>query len=366
MDRRPTLTLAAASAVVTAVAIGCGEPVAVLGDNPGVIRVVAGIPEEFGNVTGSLALSSHLNQPSGLVVAEDGIVYVADRRNRRVVSVTSSGKFRIILDHLRCSGECLVQPLHLALDGLGGLFVSDRLGQRIWRIDLETEAAAVFLGTGEPGESADGTPVSPSAVITGPRGIYVGPAGELYFTESQLNRIRVAKTDGTLATVAGTGERGFSGDGGPAAAALLDFPTDVVVSGGTMYVMDAGNNRVRAFDLAAGNIQTIAGSGVRGFGGDGGSGLDALFDVPESIAISPDGETLYIADSRNHRVRALQLQSGIISTLVGNGDTRYMGDLIDAGAASLELPFGVATSDFGLLFVGDTGNEIVWRMPISF
>ncbi|MEE9208122.1 MAG: hypothetical protein V3U67_07100 [Gemmatimonadota bacterium] len=350
----------------TAIANGCGEPVAVLGDNPGIIRVVAGIPEEFGNTTDTLALSSHLNQPSGLVVAEDGVVYVADRRNRRVVSVTSSGRFRIVLDHLRCSGECLVAPLHLSLDRVGGLFVSDRLGQRIWHIDLDTEDAAVFLGTGESGESSDGTPVSPSAQITGPRGITVGSAGELYFTESQLNRVRVARADGTLGTVAGTGERGFAGDGEAAVAALLDFPTDIAVSNGTMYIMDAGNNRLRALDLATGIIRTIAGNGVRGFGGDGGAALDALFDVPESIAVSRSGEILYIADTRNHRVRALQLESGIISTLVGNGGTRYTGDLVDAGAASLELPFGVATSDFGLLFVGDTGNEIVWRMPVSF
>ncbi|MEN8143527.1 MAG: hypothetical protein ABFS14_01130 [Gemmatimonadota bacterium] len=366
MDRRTTLSLAAASAIMAGTASGCGEPVAVLGDNPGVIRVVAGIPEEFGNVTDSLALRSHLNQPSGVVVAEDGVVYVADRRNRRVVAITSSGRFRIVLDHLRCVGECLVQPLHLALDGADGLYVSDRLGQRIWRIDLVTGAAAVFLGTGEAGESADGSPVSPGTEITGPRGISVGPAGDLYFAESQLNRIRVARADGTLGTVAGTGERGFTGDGGLAPEAKLDFPTDIAVSGQTMYVMDAGNNRIRAVDLPGGNIRTIAGSGVRGFGGDGGSALDALFDVPESIAVSPEGTTLYIADSRNHRVRALQIESGIISTLVGSGDTRFGGDLIDAGAASLELPFGVATSDFGLLFVGDTGHEIVWRMPVSF
>ena len=366
--RAPRTRLAALAVIAVFAglfATGCGDPITVLGDNPNTMRIVAGVPDRGGKTAEAKATESLFSQPAGIVVDADGFMYLADSQNRRVVRVASNGDLTVVKDDGFCTGTCLVRPTGLALDPSGRLVVSDPGGNRIWTIDLGTGQAAVLAGTGEQKSSPDGAMANGSP-IAGPLGIVVGLDGTVYFAESAANRVRRIGPGGVLGPLAGTGERSFSGDGGPAVQATLDFPTGLTLWGSTVYFVDGGNDRIRAVDLASGVISTIAGNGARGFSGDGGPATSAMIDVPESLAVTPDGTRLYVADTRNHRIRLVDLQRETIQTVAGTGETEVAGNLRDAGATALFLPRGVSTSAFGLLFIADSGHHIAWRVPTDF
>lgn len=344
---------------------GCGEPVAVLGDTPGLMRIVAGIPEQPGSEVSDRATGTQLFEPGGLDMDLEGVLYVADNRNRRIIAVTSSNRARVVMDDFLCVTDCLIDVTDLAVDPSGHLVVADERGNRVWRFDPATGVRALVAGTGEGSSSPDGSPALSSSVNR-PRGVAAGPNGEVYFSEARGHRVRTILADGTLATVAGTGEASFSGDGGPGAEAGIYFPGGLDVAEGRLYLADAGNDRIRVVDLGTGIITTVAGNGVRGFGGDGGDPLAASFNMPRDVAVTPDGRSLYVADEQNHRVRIVTPSSSLISTFAGSGDTDFNGNLVDAGAAALHSPAGVATSPFGLVLISDTGNHVAWRTPTGF
>ena len=355
----------AAFAACAAVLAACGDPITVLGDKPNTMRIVAGVPDQGGKTAQAKATESLFDQPAGVVVDADGFLYLADSQNRRVVKVASNGDMTIVKDDGFCTGTCMLRPTGLALDPSGRLLVTDPGGNRIWRIDLASGQAVVVAGTGDQETAADGLEANGSPIAS-PLGVAAGPDGTVYFAESAADRVRSISPGGVLGPLAGTGERSFSGDGGPAAQATVDFPTGVALGNGVLYFVDAGNNRIRVVDLASGVISTIAGNGARGFAGDGGPATDAMLDVPESIGVTPGGDRLYMADTRSHRVRVVNLEAGTIQTFAGTGETGFSGDLRDAGATALFLPRGVATSAFGLLFISDTGHHITWRVPTDF
>lgn len=363
MDR-----LAGSLSLVAAVAVlaGCGDPVAVVGDIPRIMRVVAGMPDAPGKTAQPLATESRLREPWGLAIDESGRLFIADQRNSRLVRVSSSGAFRVLRDDEFCAREpCLRRPAGLALDAAGRLLVADPSGNRIWRLNANSGAASVIAGTGVEGDTPDGATARGSVVST-PTGIAVGASGVIYFTERMRSRIRTIELDGTLGTFAGDGQPAFRGDGGPAASASLQFPAGLSLVRGVLYVADASNDRIRTIDLATGRIGTVAGNGVRDFAGDGGPATGAALNVPEAVAVTPDGASMYIADTRNNRVRLVDLDSGMITTFAGDGTTAFTGDLLDAGAVALDRPSGVTASPFGLLFVSDRGHAVTWRVAIEF
>jgi DNA-binding beta-propeller fold protein YncE len=366
MGRPASLILGLVVAVATLVWTACGEPVSILGDTPGLMRIVAGAPDEPGRAVGSSATQTLLRFPSGLDMDLDGVLYLTDRGNRRILAVTSAGEVRVVVDDAAaCSVDCLLEPIALAVDGTGGLIVADDLGHRVWRFDASTGVRTLLAGTGESETTPDGA-IAAASSIRSPRGVAVDQNGRVYFAEGRSHRIRTILPDGTLATVAGTGEAGDGGDGGPATDALIDFPAGIDIANGMLYVADAGNHRVRAVDLATGIITTIAGTGTAGFSGDGGDPLSAALSDPRDVAVASDGLSLYIADRSNDRIRLVSLASPVINTVAGSGDTEFAGNLIDAGVAGLWSPIGVATSPFGLVMISDTEHHIVWRTPTGF
>lgn len=365
MGRPASLILGLCVAVATTSWTACGEPISILGDTPGLMRIVAGAPDEPGRAVGNSATETLLRFPSGLDMDLDGVLYLTDRGNRRILAVTSSGAVRVVVDILNCSVACLLEPVALAVDGTGGLIVADDLGHRVWRFDADTGARTLLAGTGESETTPDGE-IAAESPIRSPRGVAVDENGRVYFAEGRSHRIRTILPDGTLATVAGTGEAGDGGDGGPATEALIDFPAGIDIANGVLYIADAGNHRVRAVDLQTGIITTIAGTGTAGFSGDGGDPLAAALSDPRDVAASDDGRSLYIADRSNNRIRIVSLTSPLINTFAGSGDTDFAGNLIDAGVAGLWSPIGVATSPFGLVMISDTEHHIVWRTPTGF
>src|SRR5205823_2226070 len=156
----------------------------------------------------------------------------------------------------------------------------------VWAAVHPVLALAGLAGSGQPGYAGDGGPAT-AAHLNGPRGVAVGPSGDVFIADSDNNRIRRVTPSGTISTVAGTGEAGFAGDGGPAVAAHLSRPFGVAVDpSGTLYIADTDNNRIRRVS-PAGVISTIAGTGVGGFGGDGGPGVDAQLNSPRGLAVDP-------------------------------------------------------------------------------
>ncbi len=164
----------------------------------------------------------------------------------------------------------------------------------------------------------------------------------------------------TIETVAGTTE-GYSGDGGPATEAQLDEPWDVAVDRrGNIYIADTKNHCIRKVDVRTGNISTIAGTGTAGYSGDGGSATAAELNSPFSVIVDGSGN-VYIADSENNRIRRID-RAGIISTIAGTGAESYGGDGGPAATAQLRGPRGVAVDGSGNVYIADTGNERIRRI----
>jgi sugar lactone lactonase YvrE len=191
----------------------------------------------------------------------------------------------------------------------------------------------------------------------------VAPDGRIYFAEQAGHRIRAIDGDGRLRTIAGTGSAGGAGDGGPATAAQLNHPSGITIAGDVLYIADRLNHRIRAVSLTTGIITTIAGQGSAGFAGDAGEAGAARLDRPESVALSSDNLTLFIADYGNHRVRAVNLATRFIQTSAGTGGVIWNGAGKPAGETALEFPAAVA-GGLGFLFIADGGHSVVWRTVV--
>jgi len=183
----------------------------------------------------------------------------------------------------------------------------------------EHGAITNFAGTGTAGFSGDGGPAI-NARLNGPTGVARSPNGPLYICDTGNHRLRKVGRDGKIITVAGTGEPGWSGDGGPAVAARLNEPYEVRFDAlGNVYWVERLSATVRKCDVITGIVSTIAGNGTPGFSGDGGPATKAQLNEPHSIAFDPSGN-LFICDVKNHRLRKVDKATGLISTFAGNGE----------------------------------------------
>jgi DNA-binding beta-propeller fold protein YncE len=200
------------------------------------------------------------------------------------------------------------------------------------------------------------------AVLNFPSAILIDPRGHLYIADTMNHRIRrVDAATGHITTLAGTGQPRFGGDGGPAVSACLNEPVALALSeAGTLYVADQSNNRVRAIDLTAGSIATIAGTGTATYNGDGMPATEATLAGPSGLALGHDG-TLYIADTFNGRMRAVDPATGVIRTVVGDGtEYRYQGPS-EPPSGSLSRPSGIALDADDNLLVTDSDNHLIRR-----
>jgi len=345
---------------------GCGEPLVVSGDLPGFMRIVAGIASQSGLGADSLGTTMRLTLPTGVIANDSGTVFIADQ-SIKVVRVESSNRARVLYRGSGCftpPENCLMRPQQMAWLG-ADLLITDNMTDRVWRMNTATGAMLPYSGTGAPAFSPDGTPVAEASLFS-PAGIAVAPDGRIFIAESGANRIRVVGSDGLLRTFAGTGEPGAAGDGGPAADAQLSAPGWITIANGVLYIADSGNHRIRAVQLSTGIISTVAGSGLRGYSGDNGPALQANLDLPWSLVAAADGRTLFFGELGNHRVRVIGLETGRISTLAGTGSTAFTGNGRPAAETGLNQPSALAITADGLLFIADTGHNLVWRTPVRF
>lgn len=252
----------------------------------------------------------------------------------------------------------LAQPGGLAFDSTGNLYIADTDHQIIREVSLAGIITTV-AGTGEQGFSGDGGTAT-SALLDSPAGVALDAGNNIYIADTHNNRIRrVAASSGVITTIAGTGTAGFSGDGGTATAAELDYPTAIAVdSRGNVFVADTNNFRIR--EISGGKISTIAGDGSQTFSGDGGLATAAGLDSPNGIAVDR-ASNLYIADTHNQSVRMVAAATGIITTMAGTGFRTFNGDGT-ATSSALARPRGVAVDSTGAVYVADSDNERIRKI----
>ncbi|MET7391760.1 hypothetical protein ACFYPT_41450 [Streptomyces sp. NPDC005529] len=244
-------------------------------------------------------------------------------------------------------------PSGVAVSPEGTVYVADLFSNRLRSIRADGTIFTV-AGTGHDGYDGDGGPAH-RAALHGTEGVAIGPDGTVYVTEAYNHCIRHIRADGTITTLAGTGHEGYGGDGGPARHAQLCYPHSVAVaSDGSVYIADTSNHRIRR--ISADNvISTVAGTGVNGYGGDGGPAHHAQLSAPHSVAVASDG-SVYIADTSNHRIRRISADN-VISTVAGTGVNGYGGDSGPAHHAQLSAPRTVAVGPNGTVYVADTCNH---------
>jgi sugar lactone lactonase YvrE len=344
-------------------------------DNHRIRRVSAGIITTFaGNGIagfggdGGLAASASLNQPTGVTADGAGNVYVADTANSRlrrvsggiISTVAGNGSPGFGGDGAGAASAQLSFPAGVAFDSAGNLFIADSFNHRVRRVS-GAGVITTYVGTGVAGYGGDAGPAA-AAQLNYPEGVATDLSGNLFIADAGNNRIRKVDTAGTITTVAGTGLPGFGGDGGQALAAQLFSPWRVALDGtGNLYIADLENDRVRRVD-AAGTITTVAGTGSLGFSGDGGPAVAAQLDTPYGLAVDGSGNLL-IADSNNQRVRMVD-GSGAIRTIAGGGSGGF-GDGGPAIAATLFDPTGLAVDASGNLYISESLDQRVRKVDVS-
>ena len=348
-------------------------------DLQGIMTTIAGTGDRGYEGDGGPARQASLNEPRGVALRPDGSVYIADTGNHRIRKVDRQG----IITTVAGDGPEVQPPLRRHYSGDGGpateahlhapcdvavaadgtLYIADSSNNRIRKVDV-TGIITTVAGRGQAGDKGDGGPAT-EANLRNPGSVVIAPDGSLYITQS--HRVREVDPQGIITTVVG-GERGsYGGDGGPAIEATLHGPVGLALGpDGSLYIADSSNSRIRKVD-PAGIITTVAGNGERGFSGDGGPAIEAAFDWPYDVAAGADG-SLYVVDLRNHRIRKVH-PNGNIATVAGvgwqNNDPkmgRSVGDGRRAIDATLHHPSGVALGADGSIYIADGGNRRIRRV----
>ena len=226
-------------------------------------------------------------------------------------------------------------------------------------IVMSTHAEAGDITTVAGGGVGDGGKPT-LAALTRPDGLAIDSHDNVYIADGAAHRIRKIDVErNVITTLAGTGNPGFSGDEGPASAAELSWPFGLAFDDDdNLYVADSGNHRIRKIDLATGIITTVAGSGVQGFEGDDGLALYATFNAPHGVDVDRHGN-VYIADTFNNRIRKIDAVDGIVTTVAGSGIPGFEGDFGLAVNANLNQPKDVAVDDWGKVYIADSGNHVI-------
>ncbi len=336
----------------------------------GIISTAAGNGVRGFSGDAGAATSASLAGPSGVASDAAGNLYIADTNNHRIRKVSASGTITTIAgdgfnqfgigrffgDGGPATSASLNFPSGVTLDAGGNLYIADTTNQRLRKVNTAGVINTV-AGNGTKDFSGDGGPAA-SASLSEPSGVVVDVGSNLYIADSGNNRVRQVSAAGTIGTLAGNGNFGFSGDGGAATGASLFSPSGVAVDAtGNLYIADTGNQRLRKVG-AGGIITSVAGNGVKSFSGDGGPAAAASLAGPTGVAVDVAGN-LYIADSLNTRVRKVG-GNGFISTVAGNGTQGFSGD--GGAGAALNNPSAVAVDAAGNLYIGDTGNQRVRKV----
>ncbi len=311
------------------------------------------------------ATAARMNQPAGMAVDGSGNIYIADTLNSSVRMVSPAGVITTLAgtgtagysgDGGQASSARLNNPAAVAVDSAGNIYIADTFNSVIRKVLPSGVITTVAGGGSATGDGGAAT----SAALFLPQGVALDPAGNLFISDTGSARIRkVSAVDGSIATVAGNGTIGYSGDGGPATSAQLNTPAGIAVDAiDNIFIADSHNNVVRR--VSGGVITTFAGNGIPGYSGDGGLGSNAQLTTPYAVALDIS-DNLYVADNGNSRIRELTVD-GTISTVMGNGTAGFSGDGGPALTAEVNTPTGIAVDGSGNIYVVDSGNGLVRKL----
>ena len=363
----------------------------------GVVETVAGTGD-LGAADDGPSLETDFNHPTNVYFDHEGRMVVAAWHNSKVKRVDFATG---LIENLAGTGaraadnregvqgndSVLDLPSSVVVDSNDNIIISDQANYRLRFLEPSGLISTNCNKTGTPGYSGDGGPAR-DAQLDSPKGQSAAPAGRIdidprnriYIADTGNHCIRMIDEVGTITTIAGTGEAGYSGDGGPATQAQLNTPSDVAVApNGTIYIADTMNNVVRHIKLD-GTIETVAGTGERGFSGDGGPAVDAMLDRPYGLTVGPNGN-VYVCDTHNQRIRKItgadaeipptplpsptpviipcSNEVGTVCTYAGTGQTGFNGDGIDRLQTVLYWPFDIEFTPSGRQIVLDWNNHRV-------
>ena len=337
------------------------------------ISTVAGDGTSGDSGDGGLATSAQLSRPSGVAIDTNGNLYIADEYNDsiRKVNVTTgnistvagNGSSGYAGDGGLATNARLNDPSRLTIDASGNIYIADTGNYRIRKVDAVTGIISTVAGNGSEGFSGDGGLAINAQLGSGWwYGLAVDTHKNIYIADYKNDRIRkVDANTGLISTIAGGGT-GDLGDGGAASNAQLDRPADVALdTNGNIYIADTHNGLIRKVDIATGTISTVAGDGGSG---DGGPATDARLYSPFGIAVGANGD-FYISDSSYDRVRKVDNTTGYISTIAGNGTSGDSGDGGPATSAQLYDPDGLAIDANGDIYIADFRNNRIRKLTTT-
>ena len=354
-------------------------------DDSGHACTWAGIAGEFGfNGDGLHRLDTKLYWTMDMKFAADGTPWFIDWNNHLVRKVLPDGKVKTVVgwvdpifpgdgsqDELTPAGAVgtdvqLNHPTDLAQLSDGTMLVMAWHNHKLRKIDKDTERVSIACGAGA-GFSGDGS-MAKGALLKQPKALEVDAQDNIYILDQQNFRIRKISAAGVMSTIAGNGMQASAGDTGPALMASFHFEAGsnpepsggLALHDGKLYVSETLAHRIRVIDLTTNVITTVAGSGTGGFAD--GALLEAQFDNPRDIEFGPDGR-LYVADTDNNRIRAIDLVAGTVSTVAGTGELGLdEKDDLMATATKLKRPFAIEFDPAGNLYISDTINSRILRV----
>jgi sugar lactone lactonase YvrE len=335
-----------------------------VGSKPGAITTIAGTGEPGYSGDNGPAIEACLNEPKGLALSSD-VLYVADAENHVIRKVElASGLITTVAGRPETgNGAGGPARAHTPTEDEDP-FADPPAGKTEKFVQLSDLSGTVryVVGSGKTGRfGGDGGPAA-QATLNFPGAVAVDRQGNLYIADTMNHRVRrVEAATGVISTIAGTGQRRCSGDGGPATAAALNEPAALAVNArGHLFIADQSNNRVRKVDLSTGIITTVAGTGETGYTGDGMPAVEAGLSGPSGLALGPDGD-LYIADTFSGRIRWIDPATGVIGTVAGDGSEYRFSGLPNEFSTSLSRPYGIALDRAGNLLITDSDSHLIRR-----
>lgn len=351
---------------------------------------ITGVLDIISTIAGSTAvghadgppLQAQFCGPSGLAFDASGNMYIADNCNHAIRELVAANRLVTTIagqpplngfagDGGPAVNARLFGPSDVATDSSGNLYISDTWNSRIRKINAASGVISTIAGDGIVGFTPDGV-LATSSHLNNVLGLKVDAAGNVYFADSGNNRIRkIDAVTGIVTTITGNGAAGFTGDGGPASDAELNFPVQIAFdSAGNLYIADYQNFRVRRVDAKTGTIATIAGNGTSFFPTDGGPATNSAISGMQSLILDSSG-ALFITDLGNARIRVVNVstspinvagitvQPGNIDSIAGIGTSGYKGDGGLATSAQVDGPTGLSFDPVGNLVFADHFNEVI-------